>query len=227
MVIPTAQRGRNAKFASLPASMRSRLLPFTTLAAAFALAACGSTAAPSKTASAAGNADTAHIIPAPSQAQTLKPPATKPIVIPATTTKPATKTASVPSSGPLSTEPKITVPKGSAPTKLVTKDLIAGTGAVAQSGDEITVDYVGALYKNGSIFSTSWSTGSKGTPFPFQLGVGSVIKGWDQGIVGMRVGGRRELIIPPALAYMNQAQAKIPANSPLIFIIDLLAVSKG
>jgi peptidylprolyl isomerase len=208
--------------------MRLRLLPFTTLAAALTLAACSTTTTPT---SSSNNADTAHIIPAPSQAQTLKPPATKPITIPASTgatgtTGATTQTAAVPSSGPLSTEPKITVPKGAAPTKLVVKDLIVGKGAVAQSGDQLTVDYVGALYKNGSIFDASWSNG-KGVPFPFQLGVGQVIAGWDQGLVGMRVGGRRELIIPPSLGYKNETQAKIPANSTLIFVVDLLAASKS
>ena len=134
----------------------------------------------------------------------------------------------MPKSGPLSSEPKITVPKAAAPTTLVKKDIIVGTGAVAASGDELTVDYVGALYKNGSIFDASWSHGGpKGVPFQFQLGVGSVIPGWDDGLVGMRVGGRRELIIPPSLAYKSTAQAKIPANSTLIFIVDLLGVAKG
>jgi peptidylprolyl isomerase len=211
--------------------MRSRLLPFTTLAAALALAACGSstptaTSSGSASSSASSNADTAHIIPAPSQPQTLKPPPTKPIKI--APPIPTPKTASVPSSGPLSTEPKIKVPSAPAPTKLVVKDLIVGTGATAASGDQLTVDYVGALYKNGSIFDASWNHGGpKGVPFQFQLGNGSVIAGWDQGLVGMKVGGRRELIIPPSLGYKNVAQAKIPANSTLIFIVDLLAVSKG
>jgi peptidylprolyl isomerase len=211
--------------------MRSRLLPFTTLAAALALAACGSTTTQAKkSAGSATNADTAHIIPAPSAAQTLKPPATKPATIPATTgstgaTTP--KAASVPKSGPLSTEPKITVPKAAAPTTLLKKNIIVGTGAVAASGDELTVDYVGALYKNGSIFDASWKSAATGSPFQFQIGVGSVIPGWDRGLVGMRVGGRRELIIPPSLAYKNVAQGKIPANSTLIFIVDLLGVAKG
>jgi peptidylprolyl isomerase len=196
--------------------MRARLLPLVTLVSALALAACGSS-----------NSDTANIIPAPDKAQTLKPPPTKiPTVAPTPSTTP---TASVPSSGPLSTEPKIVVPSGAAPTKLVTNDIITGTGASAADGDEITVDYVGALYTNGKIFDASWAHGGpKGIPFQFQLGnsgVGGVITGWNEGIVGMRVGGRRELIIPPALAYKNVAQAKIPANSTLIFIVDLLAVT--
>ncbi len=212
--------------------MRSRLLPFTTLAAALALAACGSTTpGAKKSAASTSNADTAHIIPAPSAAQTLKPPPTKPATIPATTgstgatTTP--KAASAPKSGPLSREPKVTVSKAAAPTKLVKKDIIVGTGAVAAAGDELTVDYVGALYKNGTIFDASWKGAATASPFQFQLGVGSVIPGWDQGLVGMRVGGRRELIIPPSLGYKNVAQGKIPANSTLIFIVDLLGVAKG
>jgi len=199
--------------------MRSRLLPIATIATALALTACGSSH---------NNADTAHIVPAPSQAQTLKPPKTKPVTITTPTTTPTTKTASVPKSGPLATEPKITVPSTPAPKHLVTTDIIKGTGAVAKDGDELTVDYVGALYKNGSIFDASWSHGGpKGVPFQFKLGVGGVIAGWDKGLLGMRVGGRRELIIPPSLGYKNVAQAKIPANSTLIFIVDLLAVSKA
>jgi len=193
--------------------MRARLVPIVTLTAALGLAACGSTSYP----------DTAHIVPAPDQAQTIKPPPTKiPTVTPTPSTTP---TVSVPSSGPLSTEPKITPPSGAPPTSLVTKDIITGTGAVAKNGDELTVDYVGALYSNGKIFSASWTDGTKSVPFPFQLGAGTVIPGWEAGIVGMRVGGRRELIVPPALGYKNVAQPKIPANSTLIFIIDLLAVT--
>jgi peptidylprolyl isomerase len=112
---------------------------------------------------------------------------------------------------------------------LVTKDLITGTGAVAADGDELTVDYVGALYKTGKVFDASWLHGGpKGQPFPFQLGVHAVIPGWDEGLVGMRVGGRRELIIPAALAYGAQGSGStIPPNSPLIFVVDLLAVSKS
>ena len=205
--------------------MRARLLPVAVVAAAMTLAACGS---------ATNYADTDHIIPAPDQAQTLKPPATT-VPVPTTTTpttsatSPTTpKAASVPSSGPLSTEPKITVPSGAAPTKLVTKDMITGTGAVAKTGDELTVDYVGALYSNGKVFDASWSHGGpKGVPFQFQLGVGDVIKGWDDGVAGMRIGGRRELIIPPSLAYGSTARTGIPANSTLIFIVDLLGVSKA
>src|SRR5579863_6581634 len=132
-----------------------------------------------------------------------------------------TTTGTTPTSGPLATEPTITPPKGPAPTKLVTKEIVPGTGAEAKAGQSVTVNYVGALYKNGKVFNASWETK---TPFTFMLGRGQVIKGWDQGVVGMRVGGRRELIIPSELAYgKTGSPPKIPPNSPLIFIVDLLS----
>jgi peptidylprolyl isomerase len=130
-------------------------------------------------------------------------------------------TGTTPTSGPLATEPTITPPKGPAPTKLVTKEIVPGTGPEAKDGESVTVNYVGALYSNGKVFNASWETK---TPFTFTLGEGQVIKGWDQGVVGMRVGGRRELIIPAELAYGKAGRPpKIPANAPLIFIVDLLS----
>jgi peptidylprolyl isomerase len=133
-----------------------------------------------------------------------------------------TTTAKTPTSGPLSKEPKVTPPSGPAPAKLETKDLITGTGAEAKSGDSLTVNYVGELYKNGKVFDASWK---RHEPFTFTLGKGQVIKGWDQGIAGMKVGGRRELIIPAELAYGKAGSPPtIPANSPLVFVVDLLGV---
>jgi peptidylprolyl isomerase len=130
------------------------------------------------------------------------------------------KAVKTPTSGPLSEEPKITVPKEAAPTKLVTKDLITGTGAEAKKGDTVVVNYVGALYKNGSVFDASWK---RKEPFTFVIGTHEVIEGWEQGVVGMKVGGRRELEIPSALGYGKAGSApKIPPNAPLIFIVDLL-----
>lgn len=137
---------------------------------------------------------------------------------------PSTSTAAVktPTTGPLSKEPKVTVPTGPAPTKLETKDLIVGTGAEAKAGDKVTVNYVGVLYKTGKEFNASWETKE---PFSFTLGEGQVIKGWDKGVVGMKVGGRRELIIPAELAYgKTGSPPKIPANEALVFVVDLLAV---
>lgn len=110
-------------------------------------------------------------------------------------------------------------------TQLMMKDEVVGTGATAAAGDTVTVNYVGAL-TNGQIFDASAKHGNDG--FTFTLGAGQVIKGWDQGIVGMKVGGKRMLAIPAALAYGSQAVGNvIPANSPLIFEVELLKVSKG
>lgn len=120
------------------------------------------------------------------------------------------------------TKPKVEVPSGPAPTKLVEKELIEGEGAEAKAGDKVTVQYVGVLYDNGEQFDASWD---RGEPFSFGLGNGEVIAGWDQGVEGMKVGGRRELIIPPELGYGGEAVGSIPANSTLVFVIDLLAVS--
>ena len=132
-----------------------------------------------------------------------------------------------PKTGPLSTEPVFSVPSGPPPNKLVFTDLIVGTGATAQSGDELQVNYVGKLYSNGKIFDASW-TDTPGKAFgPFQLGAGIVIKGWDQGLTGMKVGGRRELIIPPSLAYGAAGDPPtIPKNATLVFVVDLLSVRK-
>jgi peptidylprolyl isomerase len=138
-----------------------------------------------------------------------------------TSTTPAVSTPKPPS--PLSKKPAVTVPTGPAPKQLVVKDLIKGTGAVAKKGSNLTVNYVGVLYKGGKEFDSSWK---RSQTFPFVLGQGSVIPGWDQGLVGMKVGGRRELIIPSSLAYGPRGSgAAIPPNSPLVFVVDLLGAS--
>jgi peptidylprolyl isomerase len=132
-----------------------------------------------------------------------------------------TTTPTTPTSGPLSTEPTITPPKSPAPTTLVTHEIIKGTGAEAKAGESVTVNYVGALYSNGKVFDASWK---RNEPFTFTLGQGQVIPGWDKGVAGMRVGGRRELIIPAELAYGKKGSPPtIPPNAPLIFIVDLLS----
>ncbi len=114
------------------------------------------------------------------------------------------------------------MPKGPPPKQLVTKDLIKGNGKTATEGSTITVNYVGVLYKGGKEFDSSWS---RKTTFSTPLTTGSVIPGWVKGIAGMKVGGRRELIIPPSEAYGSSGQSGIPPNSTLIFVVDLLAVS--
>jgi FKBP-type peptidyl-prolyl cis-trans isomerase len=123
----------------------------------------------------------------------------------------------------LASKPAVSVPKGKPPKKLVTKDLVVGTGQSAQAGRSVTVNYVGVLYKTGKEFDSSWK---RNQPFTSTLSPGSVIPGWVKGIAGMKVGGRRELIIPASLAYGKTGRPPtIPPNSPLVFVVDLLSVS--
>lgn len=120
------------------------------------------------------------------------------------------------------TKPTVTVPKGISPNKYAFRDLEVGTGATAKPGDMVTVQYVGVGYDSEEEFDSSWS---RNEPFPFSLGAGEVIKGWDRGVAGMKVGGRRELLIPGNLAYGPQGSPpSIAPNETLIFVIDLLAV---
>lgn len=123
------------------------------------------------------------------------------------------------------TKPTVTVPKGISPKKFAFNELEEGTGATAEPGDEVTVQYVGVGYDSEKEFDSSWS---RNEPFTFTLGAGEVIKGWDQGVKGMKVGGRRELLIPPELAYGPEGSPpKIGPNETLIFVIDLLSVKKS
>lgn len=139
-----------------------------------------------------------------------------------TSTEGSTTPAKQSEPGAKKTKPKVAVPKGAPPKQLVVKELEEGTGAEAKTGDQVTVQYVGVNYKNGKEFDSSWS---RNEPFAFQLGVGQVIPGWDQGIEGMKVGGRRELIIPPELAYGEAGSPPaIGPNETLVFVVDLLAV---
>jgi peptidylprolyl isomerase len=118
-------------------------------------------------------------------------------------------------------EPKITVPKGEPPSKLVVRDIERGAGPAAAPGKTLAVDYKGVRFDDGEPFDSSWSTGQ---PFQFILGANQVIKGWDQGLRGMRVGGRRELVIPPDLAYGDHGQGSIRPNETIVFVVDLLDV---
>jgi FKBP-type peptidyl-prolyl cis-trans isomerase len=123
---------------------------------------------------------------------------------------------------PTDVNSKPTVPKatGAAPKELQGSDVVPGTGAEAKSGDKVSVQYVGTLFNGGKQFDASWDNGKK--PFQFTIGQGQVIQGWDQGIPGMKVGGRRVLVIPPDLAYgASGSPPTIPANAPLVFVVDL------
>ena len=194
--------------------MTKRLLSVPMLAlVAVGVSACGSSGSPTK------------IVLAPSQGQTAATAASATPTTPTTTTPttPTTPAVPTPTSGPLAKEPVIKVPKGAPPKALKEIDLIKGTGKVATAHSNVVVNYVGALYTTGKVFDASWN---RKQTFPVQLGVGQVIKGWDQGIPGMRVGGRRELIIPASLAYgAAGSPPSIPGNATLIFDVDLLSAS--
>jgi FKBP-type peptidyl-prolyl cis-trans isomerase len=127
-----------------------------------------------------------------------------------------------PTHGPLSKPPTIRVHKRSAPKQLVVRNIIKGTGRKAKDGRRLTVNFVCALYRSGKVFESSWRDGEL---FKFTIGRGELIKGWERGLVNMRVGGRRELIIPARLAYGRRGSPPlVPPNSALICIVDLLAV---
>jgi peptidylprolyl isomerase len=126
----------------------------------------------------------------------------------------------------LKTKPTAPKATGSAPAELQGSDVVVGTGAEAKTGDKVTVQYVGQLFGGGKEFDTSWKKGR--TPFEFTIGQGQVIAGWDQGIPGMKVGGRRVLVIPADLAYgAAGSPPTIPANAPLIFVVDLKKIAKA
>ena len=122
----------------------------------------------------------------------------------------------------LSVKPLVTIPPSSPPTELLIEDLVVGSGSPVGVGDFLIMDYVGVSYSTGLQFDASWDRGS---PFPFELGAGRVIQGWDQGIVGMSVGGRRSLTIPPELAYgeNGSGSGSIGPNETLVFVVDLIA----
>ena len=120
----------------------------------------------------------------------------------------------------LSAKPKITKPDGAPPAELVKTDIVKGKGRAARAGDLVSVQYVGNSWSTGTQFDASWDRG--GEPFQFPLGAGQVIAGWDQGVAGMRPGGRRLLVIPPDLAYGTQSPSPdIGPNETLIFVVDL------
>jgi peptidylprolyl isomerase len=116
--------------------------------------------------------------------------------------------------------PEIDFPEGEPPTALLVTDEILGEGPEASSGATVTAHYVGVAFSTGEEFDASWN---RGEPLSFRLGAGQVIPGWDQGISGMRVGGRRRLVIPPSLGYGERgAGAAIGPNETLIFVVDLV-----
>jgi len=120
------------------------------------------------------------------------------------------------------TKPSIIIPAGEAPADLILEDLELGEGTEAVAGTNVTVHYVGVAWSNGQQFDASWD---RNDTFSFRLGAGQVISGWDQGVAGMRVGGRRSITIPPHLGYgAAGAGGVIKGGETLVFVVDLLDV---
>ena len=118
--------------------------------------------------------------------------------------------------------PEIDPPEGDVPFELGIEDIVVGDGVEATSGSKVSVHYAGVSFSTGEEFDASWN---RGQPFEFRLGKGQVIQGWDAGVQGMRVGGRRRLTIPSAMAYgARGAGGVIKPHEPLVFVVDLLAV---
>ena len=119
-------------------------------------------------------------------------------------------------------KPEIDAPEGPPPTELEITDLTVGDGAEATPGSQVSVHYVGVAHSTGEEFDASYN---RGAPLDFPLGRGRVIKGWDDGVAGMKVGGRRRLVIPPQLAYGDRgAGGVIGPGETLIFVVDLVGV---
>jgi peptidylprolyl isomerase len=118
------------------------------------------------------------------------------------------------------TKPAVTIPEGDAPRELVIEDIVVGDGHEAEPGMTVDVHYVGVAWSTGKQFDASWD---RNDSFQFRLGAGQVIGGWDQGVAGMKLGGRRRLTIPPHLGYGAQgAGGVIKPNETLVFVVDLL-----
>lgn len=144
-------------------------------------------------------------------------PAATPTAAPSTGGVPAVANAR-----DLSSKPTIAKPQGAPPARLVKRDLVVGKGPAVRAGQLATVQYVGVSWSTGQEFDASWN---RGQPFSFPLGRQQVIAGWDEGVAGMRVGGRRELVIPPAQAYGPQGSPPtIGPDETLVFVVDLTRI---
>jgi len=125
-------------------------------------------------------------------------------------------------SGEPGDKPVVRIPDGAPPSELQIEDVVHGDGTEAVAGTTCSMHYVGVSWSSGTQFDASWDRGS---PFSFQLGAGMVISGWDQGVAGMKVGGRRRLTIPPEMGYgARGAGGAIGPNETLVFVVDLLGV---
>lgn len=194
----------------------------TVACAGVALAACGSTPSSSgaagRSSSAAGSAVTGSSAPAStsSSAGASSGSTASSGTAPGTPVFPAVSNAT-----DLSVEPKPAAGTSPPPSTLQTRDLVVGTGATASATSTVTVRYVGANYATGKIFDASW-TDPGGPTATFSLT--GTVQGFGEGIAGMKVGGRREIVIPPALGYPNGSGSTISVGETLVFVVDLLAV---
>jgi peptidylprolyl isomerase len=119
-------------------------------------------------------------------------------------------------------KPEVTIPEGEPPTDLTIEDLTEGDGDTARAGHDVSVHYVGVAWSTGQQFDSSWD---RNDTFEFSLGAGQVIQGWDQGVAGMKLGGRRRITIPPHLGYgARGAGGVIKGGETLVFVVDLLGV---
>ena len=190
-----------------------RSLTLLALLAALAFSACGENNDDSES---AGQATTAESTPAP-ETETMTTDEAAPD---------ANAKVAVSPTKNLKEKPRIPRQAGDPPTTLVKDDIVKGKGAVAEAGDTISVRYVGVRFRDNQQFDASWDRPQNSFEFP--LGAGQVIKGWDEGVAGMRVGGRRQLTIPPDLGYGAQgAPPDIAPNETLVFVVDLKKVQKG
>ena len=194
--------------------LRALTLAALAVTGALGLAACSSSSPPQSSSSAKVSSDAGSGPDATTTSTTAGAAAAVITPIPTADLSPA---------GTAGQAPTVTVPAGAPPTGLQSADLIVGTGREAAPGDQVTVQYVLATYSTKKVIQSSWTS----TPFSFVLGEGQVIPGWDQGVAGMHVGGRRELIIPPSLGYgasPPQGAQGIAANDTLVFVVDLLSI---
>lgn len=188
------------------------LLLLITAATAFGVAGCGGTEQ--------SQADKSAKLAAEQEKNPPKLEDPKPVTVKAVKVTPG------PGEGDINKKPVIPKQTGADPKVLIVQDLIVGTGKEAKDGDTVDVRYVGVLRKDGKEFDSSWKRADNN--FSFTLGGGQVIQGWDQGVVGMKVGGRRRLIIPGELAYgAAGSPPTIPANAALVFDVDLKKVTSA
>jgi peptidylprolyl isomerase len=232
---------------------RAALVALTTGVAVLALAACASTNG-SGTVGPAQPAPAATATATPAEPSTAQPTAAQPTAAQPTAAQPTTAaapaTAGAPAAAPstapagagqlpgvpavtvnptdVTKQPTVAAGTGTVGSGLVVRDLVTGTGAVAKAGDMVGVRYVGSIYKDGTVFDASWKRGTMPVSFPLTVGSATtqgVIGGFAYGIAGMRVGGRREIVIPPGpLGYDGgNPQAGIAADDALVFVVDLAA----